>query len=144
VSRVWVLSDDDFSDADSGLSTLEMERQAAVHGFLKEDLVLISENLNCPTILSRACASVSPSSCEETAVKLARMFFDSWVEPKKRTCGAWKGSLPPRQVSSKLMLIDCVFQAEKSKAIKFGRNLGDFSSKRTDIALLQNFNLSTK
>jgi hypothetical protein len=71
VSRVWVLSDDEFSDADSGLTTLEMVRQAVVHGLLKEDLVLISENLNCPTILSRACASVSPSSCEETAVKLA-------------------------------------------------------------------------
>jgi hypothetical protein len=36
------------------------------------------------------------------------------------------------------------FQAEKSRAIKFGRNLGDFSSKRTDIASIQNFNLSTK
>jgi hypothetical protein len=95
VSRVWVLSDDEFSDADSGPSTLEMVRQAAVHGFLKEHLVLISENLNCPTILSRACASVSPSSCEETAVKQARKFFDSWVELKKRTCGAWKDSLPP-------------------------------------------------
>jgi hypothetical protein len=71
VSRVWVLSDDEFSDADSGLTTLEMVRQAVVHGLLKEDLVLINENLNCPTILSRACASVSPSSCEETAVNLA-------------------------------------------------------------------------
>jgi hypothetical protein len=144
VSRFWVVSDDEFSDADSGLSTLEMVRQAAVHGFSKEDLVSISKNLNCPTILSRACASVSPSSCEETFVKQARKFFDSWVEPKKRTCGAWKGSLPPRRVSPKLTLSDCVFQAEKSRAVKFGRNLGDFSSKRTDIASIQNINLSTK
>jgi hypothetical protein len=95
VSRFWVLSDDEFSDADSGPSTLDMIQQAAVYGLLKEDLVLISANINCPTILSRSCASVSPSSCEETAVKQARKFFDSLVEPKKRTCGAWKGSLPP-------------------------------------------------
>jgi hypothetical protein len=65
VSRFWVLSDDEFSDADSGPSMLEMVQQAAVYGLLKEDLVLISKNLNCPTILSWSCASVSPSSCEK-------------------------------------------------------------------------------
>jgi hypothetical protein len=66
-----------------------MVQQAAVHGFSKEDLVSISKNLHCPTILSRACASVSPY--EETAVKQARKFFEN------RTCATWKGSLPPRR-----------------------------------------------
>jgi hypothetical protein len=42
------------------------------------------------------------------------------------------------------MLSDCFFEVEKSRAIKFGRNLGDFSTKRTDVASIQNFNLSTK
>jgi hypothetical protein len=56
-----------------------------------------------------------------------------------------EGQSPTTTVSPKLTLSDCVFQAEKSRAIKFGRNLGDFSSKRTgDTASKQNFNLSTK
>jgi hypothetical protein len=70
----------------SQMLILARVRQAAVHGFSKEDLVSISEKLNCPTILSRACALVSPSS-EETAVKQARKFFDSRVEPKTELAG---------------------------------------------------------
>jgi hypothetical protein len=35
VSRFWVVFDDEFSDAESSLSTLEMVRQATVHGFSK-------------------------------------------------------------------------------------------------------------
>jgi hypothetical protein len=81
-------------------------RQAAVHGFSKEDLVSISENLNYPTILSRACALVSPSS-EETVVKQAWKFFDSWVE---RSCAdPLLGCRPKGSVSRLLVLSDDEF-----------------------------------
>jgi hypothetical protein len=107
-SKFWALMDDDGSDEEVVQSpyTPDLVRQAAVHGFVKEQLVKAEMALQDSSIQRQVEASASPAS-SDTKVVLVRNIIKAWTERRRTSMAPWSGKLPRPRTSPAMTLGDC-------------------------------------
>jgi hypothetical protein len=99
-SKFWSLEDEDDPVITSQSPfTPDLVRQAAVHGFSKEQLVEVEIALNDSSIRRRVEASMSPTASDKKVV-LVRNIFEAWG--RRSAVAPWVGILPPPRRSPSL------------------------------------------
>jgi len=92
-SKFWALTDED-SDEEEVVSlspsTPDLVRQAAVHGFTKEDMVEAEAALQDQSIQRRVEARTTPAT-ENTKVELVRNIMRALIHASRPTATPWLG-----------------------------------------------------
>lgn len=106
ISKFWELEDDDDSVImPQSPLTLDLVRQAAVHGFTKEHLVEAEMALQDSSVERRVEAALSPATADKK-VALVNFFFQSWGD-RRSSMAPWSGKLPQPRTSPLLTLGEC-------------------------------------
>lgn len=106
-SKFWSLvEDEDLEVAPQSPLTPDLIRQAAVHGFSREQLCEAEMALQDSLVHRRVEASASPASTDKKAV-LARNIVKAWIGDRRTAMTSWSGKLPHPRISPLITLGDC-------------------------------------
>jgi hypothetical protein len=125
-SKFWALMDDDDTDDKIVQSPYmpDLVRQAAVHGFAKEQLVEAEMALQDSSIQRRVEASLSPTT-SDTKVVLVRNIIRAWTARQRALMTPWSGKLPRPRTSPAMTLGDCTATFLRGQRLVAGGTLAE-------------------